>query len=68
MPSEPEFYICTVCFETSDHAEHRHGLMIPVVAGEPGDELRKPLINQNGRIVNPAPRWFLEALKENRDA
>lgn len=68
MPREPEFYICPVCFDTSDHAEHCHVLMIPVKAGEPGDELRKPLIGQDGRIVNPAPIWFLKAQKEIRNA
>lgn len=64
MSQEPAFFICTVCFKTSDNAEQCHVLMIPVVAGEPGDELRKPLINQEGRIVNPAPLWFIKAKQE----
>jgi hypothetical protein len=64
MSKEPEFFIWTICFDTSTTAEHCHVLMIPVVPGEPGDELRKPLTNQSGRIVNPAPKWFLKAKQE----
>lgn len=64
MKQKPEFFICTVCFKTSENTEQCHVLMIPVVAGEPGDELRKPLTNQDGRIVNPAPLWFLKATQE----
>jgi hypothetical protein len=64
MSQQPEFYICTVCFETSDSPEHCHVPMIPAYVGEPGDEIRKPLINQKGRIVNPAPRWFLEGKEQ----
>jgi len=61
--SEHIFYLCPVCFETSESGVeyHRHQ-MIRCDAGQPGDERRKPLVDDSGQLKSRAPRWFLEAV------
>ena len=61
------FYICPTCFYASEipRYDHEHALLC-VYPGLPGDERRKPVTDQYGRILSPAPRWFHEALKEGR--
>lgn len=66
MSEEIEFYICTVCFKIREQAEQCHIFMVPVKAGKPGDETRKPLTDAEGRLVTHAPRWFLEASQQVR--
>ena len=61
------FYLCPICFyasETPDNS-HEHELL-RVDPGLPGDERRKPVTDQNGHILSPAPHWFHEALEEGR--
>jgi hypothetical protein len=63
MNSKQVFYICPSCFyacETSDDS-HKHQ-MLRVDPGASGDERRKPVMDRNGQILTPAPRWFHEAL------
>ncbi len=63
------FYLCPNCFyasETSD--EHHEHVLVRVDPGLPGDERRKPITDQNGHILSPAPRWFHEAMMEARTA
>ena len=55
-----KFYICTICFKTSEAEEECHVLMVPVQESKMEDEARKP-IEENGRLVTHAPRWFIEA-------
>ena len=61
------FYLCPICFyacETLDEG-HEHALL-RVDPGMPGDERRKPITDQNGHILSPAPRWFYEVLLQTR--
>jgi hypothetical protein len=61
------FYLCPTCFFASDTPDetHEHALL-RMDPGLPGDERRKPVIDRNGQILSPAPRWFHEALTEVR--
>jgi hypothetical protein len=40
--------------------------MIRCDAGQPGDERRRPVIDERGNIKSHAPRWFLEARSLSR--
>jgi hypothetical protein len=55
-------YICPVCFRVCETErechQHRTRECHP---GHPGDETRKPVMDQYGHYVSRAPRWFLEA-------
>jgi hypothetical protein len=57
------FYLCPNCFYASDFpdAKHEHTLL-RVDPGLPGDERRKPITDEHGHILSPAPRWFHEAI------
>jgi len=59
------FYLCPNCFYASDFPDdsHEHALL-RVDPGLPGDERRKPIMDRNGRILSPAPRWFHDAVTE----
>ena len=61
------FYLCPNCFYASDVPDdgHEHALL-RVDPGLPGDERRKPITDQNGQILSPAPRWFHEAIIQAR--
>ena len=63
MSKKTQLYICPVCFEISNtiNDAHEH-TMILCDYGEPGDERRKPVKDEFNHYVNPAPRWFLEAV------
>jgi len=63
------FYICPTCFYASDRASepHEHRLL-RVDPGPPNDERRRPVTDPNERILNPAPRWFYEAVLRDRTA
>jgi len=58
-----EFYICPICFTTSNQPgiHHNHEMIfcqqLPV-----GDDLLKPIRNLEGDLKTRAPRWFLEAV------
>jgi hypothetical protein len=57
------FYLCPYCFEVSQVAGDHHGhRMVLCDAGQPGDERRKPVIDERGNVKSHAPRWFLEAI------
>jgi len=62
MNSDRFFYLCPVCFETSESDDqcHRHRMVL-CDAGDLDDERREPLIGVNGQLNSRAPRWFLEA-------
>lgn len=63
MKSAYLFYLCPTCFEATQDEEqgHRHGMLL-CDPGPPGDERRKPLADESGRLKTRAPRWFLEAV------
>lgn len=57
------FYLCLTCFAVSQTEDECHGQrMIRCDAGRPGDERRKPVLDNRGRMKSRAPRWFLEAV------
>lgn len=63
MKSATAFYLCRMCFKVSETEVvcHDHPMVL-VDPGEEGDERRKPLLDEEGRLKSQAPRWFLEAL------
>jgi hypothetical protein len=67
MKASSAFYICPLCFYASgiEDGQHEHPLL-HVDPGLPGDERRKPLLADNGRILNPAPGWFSVAVRRAR--
>jgi hypothetical protein len=65
--AESGFYLCSVCFLTSEYRLECHGhWMILCDALEANDERRKPEMTARGRLKSRAPRWFTEALREHR--
>jgi hypothetical protein len=67
MNTSSVFYICPTCFyacEIPDNS-HEHALL-RVDPGLPGDERRKPVTNPHGYILSPAPRWFHEAIIQDK--
>ncbi len=56
------FYLCTICFKTSENEEECHMMMVPVTGASFEDQQRKP-IEEDGRLITHAPRWFLTASK-----
>jgi hypothetical protein len=67
MEQEQVFYICPKCFRVCEtEAKCHEHLMVICETGHPGDEIRKPVLDQNGRLVSRAPRWYLEALSRER--
>ena len=63
------FYLCPTCFYASEtlDSSHEHPLL-RVDPGLPGDERHKPVTDQNGHILSPAPRWFYEAILQTHTA
>ena len=65
MREDCEFYICPVCFATSEEPgqHHDHDMVfcqqLPV-----GDERLKPIKDLEGDLKTRAPRWFLEAVRD----
>ena len=60
-----DFYICAVCFTTSETPGMHHDR--PMVHCEElpvGDDRLKPIVNRAGDLKTHAPRWFLEAVWE----
>jgi hypothetical protein len=67
MNNKQVFYICPSCFYTRETLDNNHKHpMLCVDPGAPGDERRKPVMDRNGQILTPAPRWFQEALLQTR--
>ena len=60
------FYLCTICFKTSEAEEECHTLMIPVSGVNLKDQQRRPL-EEDGQLVTHAPRWFISASKEQAE-
>ena len=69
MNNSLSFYLCPTCFYASETPDdsHEHALL-RVDPGPPGDERRRPITDQNGHIISPAPHWFHEAIIEARAA
>ena len=69
MNTSSIFYLCPTCFYASQAPDeaHEHKLL-PVYPGLPGDERRKPITDQSGHILSPAPRWFHEAILRAKTA
>jgi len=67
MNTSVVFYLCPICFYASETLDegHEHALL-RVDPGTPGDERRKPITDQKGHILSPAPRWFPEAITQVR--
>jgi hypothetical protein len=57
------FYICPACFRICESEQecHMHRMLV-CEAGEPGDERRKPVVDQFGNYASRAPRWYIEAI------
>ena len=56
------FYLCPTCFRVCEEIPEKHNHpMLACIAGQPGDERRKPVADQFGNYVSRAPRWYLEA-------
>jgi hypothetical protein len=67
MTRDCEFYICPVCFMTSETPVECHDhWMIHCDAFDLADERRKPLMGPRGRLRSRAPRWFVEAVREHQ--
>jgi hypothetical protein len=67
MNTSSVFYLCPTCFYASETPDHGHEhILLRVDPGSPGDERRKPIIDQQGHILSPAPRWFHEAMIQAR--
>ncbi len=60
------FYLCTICFKTSENEEECHTMMVPVTGASFEDRQRKPL-EEDGRLTTHAPRWFLTASQKKID-
>lgn len=61
------FYICPICFFCSEEIDRSHQhRMLKVNAGKPGDRRRHPLTDSSGHMVSRAPRWFHEAVEQQR--
>lgn len=62
MKSHKIFYICPICFNTSETSAHCHGrAMIKYDACLLTGDQRKPEADSQGRFKSRAPRWFVEA-------
>ncbi|MBI2935717.1 MAG: hypothetical protein HYY31_02750 [Chloroflexi bacterium] len=60
-------YICRYCFNVAEVAGRCHDLpMVRCQPPPPGDELSKPLVTPDGRILTRAPQWWLQALSRRR--
>jgi len=63
MSDEVVFYICPKCFKICEQPdeEHKHNLIQcrPLKLTE---AQRKPLYDENGKLLTRAPRWFLEEI------
>ncbi len=58
---KPKFYICPVCFEAAEERLRCHDhLMVPCNAERKED--CRPVIDADGRLKSPAPRWFASLL------
>lgn len=63
MREDCEFYICPICFTTSEKAgEHHNHEMVFCKQLPVGHEQLKPIIDLEGDLKTRAPRWFLEAV------
>lgn len=62
MNTSTTFYICPICFETSETVleGHKHP-MIKVDLSTLSDDARRPVRDASGRLVSAAPRWFVDA-------
>jgi hypothetical protein len=69
MNASVVFYLCPNCFYASESPDdgHEH-VLLRLDPGPPGDERRKPVTDQHGHILSPAPRWFHEAVLQARIA
>ncbi len=69
MKSHNIFYICPICFNTSETSAHCHGrAMIKYDACAVTGDQRKPVADSQGRFKSRAPRWFVEAISGPRAA
>lgn len=67
MEEQEIFYICPICFRVCEtEAECHEHVMVLCETGHPGDERRKPVEDRFGNLVSRAPRWYLEAVSEER--
>jgi hypothetical protein len=55
-----DFYLCTMCFNTSETPRICHNRPMAHYPGHRADHL-KPPIDENGRLRNRAPLWFINA-------
>jgi hypothetical protein len=65
MNPDESMYLCTTCFNASPTRADCHGRpMRRFDTGHPGDELRKPIADQTGRLESRAPRWFWQSMRQ----
>ena len=63
MNASMTFYLCPTCFYASETPDSMHEhMLLRMDPGLPGSERRKPVTDNNGRILSAAPRWFSEAV------
>jgi len=55
-----DFYLCTMCFNASESPQTCHDRAM-VHCTDCGTEQRKPPTDSNGRLINRAPAWFVNA-------
>ncbi|MCI0397160.1 MAG: hypothetical protein L0332_08455 [Chloroflexi bacterium] len=64
IDTQCRFYICTVCFRTSETALECHGhRMVHCDGFLPGDPRLKPVMSRAGELKTRAPRWFWEQVQ-----
>jgi hypothetical protein len=58
--TKTDFYLCTICFNASETPQICHGREM-VHYDDQQKNQRKPLMDGNGRLLNRAPLWFINA-------
>jgi hypothetical protein len=67
MDQSQVLYICPKCFRVCETESECHAhRMVRCETGLPGDDRRKPVMDDHGRLVSRAPLWYLEALIDGR--
>jgi hypothetical protein len=61
MNEDCDFYICSICFNTSEEPGTCHSkMMVHCRSFQPGDFRLKPLMDKDGDLKTSAPRWFVQ--------
>ena len=63
LKQKTDFYLCTTCFNASESPQICHGQAMHHCT-DCHVEQRKPLMDGNGRLLNRAPLWFINATQQ----